>query len=126
MHRVGFRVFDRVCDRRRIFAVGNMLYYLLTGRYSLDFPTPADIREIRRQKPEEWRTPEDALRMIMKIERIQHPFKIILNEEPIPIRQRDASIPERLAAVVDRAVKKDPDQRFQTAAAFRDALLGAV
>ncbi|WP_288131318.1 AAA family ATPase [Accumulibacter sp.] len=109
-----------------LYAVGNMLYYLLTGRYSLDFPTPADIREIRRQKPEEWRTPEDALRMIMKIERIQHPFKIILNEEPIPIRQRDASIPERLAAVVDRAVKKDPDQRFQTAAAFRDALLGAV
>jgi hypothetical protein len=109
-----------------LYAVGNMLYYLLTGRYSLDFPTPADIREIRRQKPEEWRTPEDALRMIMKIERIQHPFKIILNEEPIPIRQRDASIPERLAAVVDRAVKKDPNQRFQTAAAFRDALLGAV
>ena len=109
-----------------LYAVGNMLYYLLTGRYSLDFPTPADIREIRRQKPEEWRTPEDALRMIMKIERIQHPFKIILNEEPIPIRQRDASIPERLSAVVDRAGKKDPDQRFQTAAAFRDALLGAV
>ena len=109
-----------------LYAVGNMLYYLLTGRYSLNFPTPADIREIQRQKPEEWRTPEDALRMIMKLERIQHPFRIILNEEAIPIRQRDGALPEKLAAVVDRAVRKDPDKRFQTAVAFRDALRGAL
>lgn len=109
-----------------LYAVGVMLYYLLTGRYSFDFPTPADVRELQRQKPEEWRDPELALRMIMKLQRIQHPFRIVLNEEPIPVRRREASIPEALAAVVDRAVKKDPVQRFQTAADFRDALRRAL
>ncbi|MCI0654110.1 MAG: protein kinase [Methylococcaceae bacterium] len=109
-----------------LYAVGVVLYYLMTGRYSFDFPTPADIGEMRRQKPEDWKNPQEALRMIMKLQRIQHPFRIILNEEPKPIRQRDASIPEPLAAVVDRAVRKDPSQRFQTAAEFRDALRGAL
>lgn len=109
-----------------LYAVGVMLYYLMTGRYSFDFPTPADVRELQRQKPEEWKDPELALRMIMKLQRIQHPFRIVLNDEPTPIQQRDASIPEPLAAVVDRAVKKDPAQRFQTATEFRDALRRAL
>lgn len=108
-----------------LYAVGVMLYYLMTGRYSFNFPTPAEIREIQRQDPEKWKTPQEATRMIMQLQRIQHPFRIILNEEPIPIRQRDTSIPERLAAVVDRAVKKDHTQRFQTAAEFRGALRAA-
>lgn len=109
-----------------LYAVGVMLYYLMTGRYSFDFPTPADVRELQRQKPEEWKDPELALRMIMKLQRIQHPFRIVLNDEPTPIQQRDASIPEPLAAVVDHAVKKDSAQRFQTAADFRAALRRAL
>lgn len=109
-----------------LYAVGVMLYYLMTGRFSFDFPTPADIREMQRQKPEDWKGPQEALRMIMKLERVQHPFRIILNEAPIPIRQRDDSIPKRLAAVVDRAVMKDPVQRFQIAAELRDALCAAL
>ena len=109
-----------------LYAVGVMLYYLMTGRYSFNFPTPADVREMREQKPEQWKNGEEALRLIMKLERIQHPFRIVLNEEPMAIRQRDASIPERLAAVVDRSVRKDPAHRFQTAAEFRDALGSAL
>jgi serine/threonine-protein kinase len=120
------RDFASVKEPADLYAVGVMLYYLMTGRYSFDFPTPADVRELQRQRPEEWRDPEVALRMIMKLQRIQHPFRIVLNEEPIPVRQREASIPEPLAAVVDGAVKKDPAQRFQTAAEFRDALRRAL
>lgn len=109
-----------------IYATGVVLYYLLTGRYSFNFPTPAEIREVQRQDPGAWKGPQEALRMIMKLERIQHPFRIILSEEPIPVRQRDASVPDRLALVVDRAVKRDPTERFQSAAQFRDALRGAL
>jgi eukaryotic-like serine/threonine-protein kinase len=109
-----------------LYAVGVMLYYLLTGRYSFNFPTPAEIREMQKQDPEKWKSPEEAMRMILKLERIQHPFRIILNEEPTPIRERDASIPEKLAGLVDRAVKKDPAQRFQDAAEFQQQLTGTL
>lgn len=109
-----------------LYAMGMVLYYLLTGRYSFDFPTPADLDEVRRQRPEELQNVNDALRFLMKRDRVLHPFQIILRDEPTPLRKRDPSIGERLASVVDRAVQKDPAARFQTAAEFRAALRGAL
>jgi hypothetical protein len=38
------------------------------------------------------------------------------------VRDRDAHLAEPLAAVVDRAVRKNPAERFQTAHEFRQAL----
>jgi len=93
---------------------------------NVDFPTPADVRNLQRQKPEQWRDPAEALRMIMPLERIRHPFRIVLNEQPTPVRSRNAALPERLAAVIDRSVKNDPAARFHFAAAFRDALWRAL
>jgi hypothetical protein len=60
--------------------------------------------------------------------RYQHedPFFVILEEEPVPIRDRDATIPTALGAVVDRAVRKDPAARFQSAGEFRRALEGCL
>lgn len=51
------------------------------------------------------------------------PINIILNEPVIPIRDRDRSIPRRLAAVIDRAASDDTRQRYQSAAEFRAALV---
>lgn len=46
-------------------------------------------------------------------------------EEPIPaIQSIDASVPDRLARIVDRALQKDPNERFQTGAEFQQALEG--
>ena len=106
-------------------AVGVTLYYLLTGRYTFDFPTPKGIAELQRQKPEEWKSPQEALAWIMRMNRVKHPFQIILSETPIPIRDRDASIPKQLAEVVERAVRKDPLRRYRSAAEFHAALRGA-
>ena len=50
------------------------------------------------------------------------PLNVILNEPYIPIRQRDRSVPRRLAAVIDRAASDDTQKRYQTAAEFRGAL----
>jgi hypothetical protein len=58
----------------------------------------------------------------MQLRRIMHPFHIILEETPIPIRERDITIPAPLAAVVDRAVRKPIAERFQTAQDLRAAL----
>jgi len=113
-----------------LYAVGVTLYYLLTGYYSFNFPTPGEIREFQqqlRQKRGIWKNPPEALRLLMQWRRItHHPFNIILSEQPIPIQQRDASLPRQLAAVVDKAVRKEARKRFQTAAELRSALQQAM
>ena len=50
------------------------------------------------------------------------PINVILNQPPVPIRQRDPSIPRRLPAEVDRALRDDPAERYQTADEFRQPL----
>jgi len=107
------------------YAVGVTLYYLMTGKYSFEFPTPAEIRAFQ-NRAQRFRSPDEAVREIMRQDRARHPFRIILSEDPIPALKRSPSLPKRLAAVVDRAVRKDPAKRYQSAAEFRTELMGAV
>jgi serine/threonine protein kinase len=109
-----------------LYAVGQTLYYILTGRYSFDFPTPEDIEQFLKENRARWQNSQEALAAMMQLQRIRHPFQIILTEEPIAIRKRDASLPLKLAGVVDKVVRKDASQRYQTAADFRHALQEAV
>jgi serine/threonine protein kinase len=48
-------------------------------------------------------------------------FKIA-NEAPTDIRTVNPSVPEGLVAFLERAMAKDPDQRFQTGEEFAGAL----
>ncbi len=115
---------SRVKEQADLYSVGVILYYLLTSRYTFEFPTPREIAEF--QDPAKGiNSPGDALRAFMQAKKIRDPLKIILEDEPIPVAQRDRSIPEKLASVVDKAVKKDPSGRFQSASEFRNALKGA-
>jgi len=50
------------------------------------------------------------------------PWQVVLQTEPVPIRKRDASIPQRLAEVIDLALIDDPEIPFKTAATFKRAL----
>lgn len=51
-----------------------------------------------------------------------NPVEVILSGKIIPIRERDPNVPPGLAAVIDRSVANDPDERFQSAREFQDAL----
>ena len=46
----------------------------------------------------------------------------IVHSEPTPMRQLDAQVPEELEQLVARALKKDPEQRLQTAEEFASGL----
>ena len=48
--------------------------------------------------------------------------RAIFEGQIIPLRTRVPDIPERLAEVIERALAKDPAERWQTAAAMRTAL----
>jgi len=75
-----------------VWSLGATLYHMLTLAYPRDFAPGRD------------------------------PLQVILSGGTVPLRTRDAALPEALGAVVDRAVEDDLDRRFATAAAFRDAL----
>ncbi|HEY7423701.1 MAG TPA: protein kinase [Gemmataceae bacterium] len=79
-----------------VWAAAASLYYMLTLAYPRDFPKKKD------------------------------PWQVVLQTDPIPIRDRDASIPKKLADVIDTALREKPAIPFQSAAELRQALQEAL
>lgn len=75
-----------------VWSMGASFYYMLTGSPPLNFTRGRD------------------------------PMEIILSDTPVPIRKRSRSIPKPLAQVIDRSLAVSPNDRYQTADEFRDAL----
>ncbi len=50
-------------------------------------------------------------------------LSVVLQEDPVPLRDRCASVPQELAAVIHRALAKNPEERFPNVRAFRQALI---
>jgi len=75
-----------------VWSMAATLYHLLTGCYARDFPPDKD------------------------------PLAVILRGGSVPVRHRDPSIPDALAAVLDRALEDDPARRYPTAREFLLAL----
>ena len=82
----------KVDGRSDLFSLGVMLYQMLTG--SLPFKA-------------------DSMASLM--------FKIT-NEDAADVRSLRSEIPEGLAAIINRALTKDADQRYQTGAEFAEDL----
>jgi serine/threonine protein kinase len=79
-----------------VWSMAATLYYLLTGQYARDFAAHPD------------------------------PLAVILKGGVVPLRLRDPSVPEDLAAVIDRALDDEPSRRFPTAREFVAALRGVL
>ncbi|MCM3871015.1 MAG: protein kinase [Pyrinomonadaceae bacterium] len=88
---------ERVDSRADIFSTGVLLYEMLTGTWPFRGKTAIDVRHA------------------------------VLHEEPIPVRDaRPDPVPPRLQQVIDRALKKDPRDRYQKIAEFRDDLRSII
>jgi serine/threonine-protein kinase len=92
-----------------VYALGVTLYFLLTAVFPVDYPTPAQLLAHR-----------SAGR------RVPNPIEVILDEQAVPVLERNPTLPARLAGVVDRAVRKDLSRRLGTAAEFREELAAAL
>jgi serine/threonine protein kinase/tetratricopeptide (TPR) repeat protein len=86
---------DRVDGRSDLFSTGAVLYELLTGH-----------------KPFEAETTPSVL------------FQVV-HKEPPPVHRWAPETPPSLVAVVDKALRKDRDQRYATATEMRTALAAA-
>src|SRR4051812_47485501 len=84
---------DRVDSRADIFSTGVLLYEMLSGTWPFRGKTAVDVRHA------------------------------VLHDEPIPLAQaRPGPLPPRLQQVLDRALAKDPRNRYQKVTEFRDEL----
>jgi len=93
------RNFRDVKPQSDIYGVGMTAYSLLTGCLALDLSRNSSVN--------------DTIRSIF--------------EQPaVPLRQRAPHIPQPVCDIIDRALAKDPAQRWQTAGAMRNALLHSV
>ena len=93
------RNFRDVKPQSDIYAVGMTAYSLLSGTLALDLTRKTSVN--------------DTIRAIF--------------EQPcIPLNQRAPHIPQPVCDIIDRALAKDPVQRWQSAGAMRNALLHAV
>jgi serine/threonine protein kinase len=54
------------------------------------------------------------------------PSLVVLTKKPVPIRDRDASIPKPLAKIIDLALIDKPDLHFKSAIDFKNALLSVI
>lgn len=93
------RNFRDVRPQSDIYAVGMTAYSLLSGTIALDLAKKSSIN--------------DTIRAIFEAPRI-------------PLKQRAPSVPDPICHIIDRALSKDPNQRWQTATAMRNALLHAA
>ena len=84
---------DRVDSRADIFSTGVLLYEMLTGSWPFRGKTAVDVRHA------------------------------VLHEEPAPLAAaRPDPVPPRLQQIIDRALKKNPRDRYQKIADLRDDL----
>ena len=95
--------FKNVKPPTDIYAMGVTMYYLLTGRFPLAFPTPSELKR--------------GVRLT------RDPVRMILEDTPISIRQRKPDLPVELCKIVDKAIEKEIKDRYQTAEQFRSDLV---
>jgi eukaryotic-like serine/threonine-protein kinase len=93
------RNFRDVKPQSDIYAVGMTAYSLLTGSLALDLTGRSSVNDT---------------------------IRAIFEQPAIPLQQRAPEIPKPVCDVIDRALAKDPTQRWQSAGAMRNALLHAL
>lgn len=90
--------FSRVGPTADIYSAGVTLYQILTGMLPYNFQSTSSANSMK-----------DSL-------------LVVLEEPIIPIRERSATIPATLAAIVEKAIAKKAEDRFATAVIFKAEL----
>jgi serine/threonine-protein kinase len=93
------RNFRDVKPQSDIYAVGMTAYSLLTGSLALDLSRNSSVNDT---------------------------IRAIFEQPAVPLYQRAPQIPRPVCDIIDRALAKDPAQRWQSAGAMRNALLYSI
>ena len=105
-----------------LYSMGATLYHLVTGKYPFDFPTPADLIRMVKEGEVTGAPMDNLLRILMQRNRIKKPQLIVLEDDPIPVLERNRNLPEALSRVIDKSINKQVSKRYQRARAFQSDL----
>jgi len=116
---------DYVKSSTDVYAVGVSLYYILTDTFPFHFASPEEIIKAFLIK----KKPKDPIDMVL-----QHKKELeselrrvignsILREDRILIQSYRKDIPATLAAIIDKSVAKNEENRFKSAQEMREALV---
>ena len=89
-----------------VYSTGVCLYYFITGKFPHDFPSELDL----------------LLKRVGLDRDVRPPFSIVLEDEPIPVMERNPEIPKPLADVVDRCLRRNPEERFEDGRRLKEAI----
>ena len=90
------RNFRDVRPQSDIYAIGMTAYSLLTGALALNLGAKTSVADT---------------------------IKAIFEQPPVPLRERAPHLSPQVCEIIDRALVKDPNQRWQSAGAMRTALM---
>ena len=93
------RNFRDVKPQSDIYAVGMTAYSLLAGTLALDLKGKSSVNDT---------------------------IRAIFEQTCIPLKQRAPHVPTQVCEIIDRALLKDPTQRWQSATAMHKALIHAI
>jgi len=120
----------QVRESADIYSMGVTFYHLLTGAFSLDFPSAADLgRKLLARVPKlDGVDPDNPDERKLQELGYRYGLNLILDPsaKPIPVRVRRPDLPPRLAEVIDRSVCKTATDRYASAKEMRNALLGSL
>ena len=97
-----------------IYSMGVTLYYLLTGKYIFNYPSPLDILKAERDGKK------------INLNRYEDPLFMVLGTSPIPVEKQNSNIPPELASVVNKSIRKKEKDRYLTAKDFREDIMRAA
>jgi len=93
------RNFRDVKPQSDIYAVGMTAYSLLSGSLALNLTNKSSVNDT---------------------------IRAIFEQQAVPLKERAPHVPTAVCQIIDRALAKDPEQRWQTATAMRNALLHCI
>jgi serine/threonine-protein kinase len=101
-----------------VYAVGVILYLLLSGQYPFDYPSPMELMQLKKRRD------DNELMWYLKKRYPKPAILMTIEDNRIPIRKRNPSIPKDLAEIVDSTIKKEEKKRRYTEARqLREALI---
>jgi serine/threonine protein kinase len=104
-----------------VFSLGLVLVELLTGRHLFNIEDSGEARSLFLRPGESVPRPEESPSLPFELMR-----SLIERHGPEGVEKAVKGLPESIKAIIHKALRREPAQRYVTAAEMRDALLGAL
>ncbi|MGD2248471.1 MAG: serine/threonine-protein kinase [Candidatus Methanofastidiosia archaeon] len=107
-----------------IYCMGMSMYYIFTENFPLTIPKPKEMIKafLKEKKHKNLISAVINHEEELKSKYTEITSEIILKEDRVPVLNYRRDLPDELAHIIDKAVKKDKEDRFKSAREMKDTL----